>query len=360
MRVLHVSIFLAISSFCYLMFWPVNIDPVSWTPPDNLKFEGPLAPNRRLSLVSRISLPESKAPEDVAIDENGRIYGGLDNGKIMRYEPITKTWHTFANTKGRPLGMAFDASQNLIVCDAYKGLLSIDQKGSMIVLSTRSEGKRIGLADDVDIAKDGMIYFSDASYRHTFGNYKADALEHRPNGRLLAYDPLSKKTSTLLHDLYFANGVAVSSKQDFVLVNETWNYRVIRYWLKGPKKGSSDIFVDKLPGFPDGVSNNGKGIFWIPLISPRDKVLDFTADKPFLRKIIMRMPDILKPAPKPHATVLGFNELGELMYNLQDPRGVNFSIISSAEQFGNNLYLGSLEEAAIGIYKLDNTFSSIH
>ncbi|NRA46464.1 MAG: strictosidine synthase family protein [Oligoflexales bacterium] len=359
MRVAYGVVFIAVSIFCYLLFWPVSIDPVSWTPPENPQFEGPLAPNRRLSLVKRIPLAESKAPEDVAIDSNGRIYGGLDNGKVMRYEPITKTWHTFANTLGRPLGMTFDAAQNLIVCDAYKGLLSIDQKGHITVLSTQSEGKNIGLADDVDVAKDGIIYFSDASFRHTFRNYKADALEHRPNGRLLAYDPNSKETTTLLKELYFANGVAISSSQDYVLVNETWNYRVIRYWLKGPKKGSSDVFIDKLPGFPDGISNNGKGIFWIPLISPRDKVLDYTADKPFVRKIIMRLPDFLKPAPKPHAIVLGFNEQGDLVRNLQDHRGVNFSIISSAEQFEDTLYLGSLEEAAIGLYKLDAPFSSL-
>ena len=130
---------------------------------------------------------------------------------------------------------------------------------------------------------------------------------------------------------------------------------MVRYWLKGPKRGQRDIFIDKLPGFPDGISNNGQGIFWVPLISPRDRVLDYTADKPFIRKMIMRLPEFLKPAPKPHAIVLGFNESGELVHNLQDPRGVNFSIISSAEQFGNTLYLGSLEEAAIGLYKLNNS-----
>lgn len=37
----------------------------------------------------------------------------------------------FAETKGRPLGIQFDKNKNLIVCDSYKGLLSIDPKGRL-------------------------------------------------------------------------------------------------------------------------------------------------------------------------------------------------------------------------------------
>lgn len=37
----------------------------------------------------------------------------------------------------------------------------------------------------------------------------------------------------LLKDLYFANGVALSKDESFVLVAETFQYRISRYWLKG-------------------------------------------------------------------------------------------------------------------------------
>lgn len=42
-----------------------------------------------------------------------------------------------------------------------------------------------------------------------------------------------------------------------------------RYYLKGETKGKSDIFIDRLPGLPDNVRPNGKGGFYIVLISPR-------------------------------------------------------------------------------------------
>jgi hypothetical protein len=57
----------------------------------------------------------------------------------------------------------------------------------------------------------------------------------------------------LLKDLYFANGVALSANEDFVLVNETYRYRISRYWLKGEQAGTQDVFIDNLPGLPDNL-----------------------------------------------------------------------------------------------------------
>src|SRR5688572_31973706 len=53
-------------------------------------------------------------------------------------------------------------------------------------------------------------------------------LEHQPNGRLMAMDPKTLKPRTLLRGIYFANGVAVSPDQSFVLVAETGRYRIRR------------------------------------------------------------------------------------------------------------------------------------
>ena len=48
--------------------------------------------------------------------------------------------------------------------------------------------------------------------------------------------------------MYFANGITLSKDEDFLLVQETFAYRTRRYWLKGPRKGTWDYFVELLPG----------------------------------------------------------------------------------------------------------------
>jgi len=109
-----------------------------------------------------------------------------------------------------------------------------------------------------------------------------------------APEPRTKATRVLLSNLHFANGVAVSPDQSFVLVVETGAYRVHRLWLDGPRRGESEIFIDNLPGFPDGISSNGKDKFWLALVSPRDKTLDLLLPHPFLRKIVLRLPTFLQ------------------------------------------------------------------
>ena len=332
----------------YLLFWPVPIDPVSWQPPEPPTLTGEYEPNSVLAAIERLEVDDSFGPEDVAVDGEGRIYGGLDNGLLIRFDATGRNPEVFARTGGRPLGLHFDQAGNLIVADAYKGLLSVNAQGEITVLGTESDGVPFLFTDDLDIATDGTIYFTDASFRFDQKNYKLDAMEHRPNGRLLAYDPATRQTTTLLSDLYFANGVAISPDERFVLVNETWKYRVTRYWLAGEKKGTSDIFIDNLPGFPDGISCNDHNTFWLALASPRNPLIDKLGPKPFMRKVLTRLPKFVHPKPIRHGFVLGLDVQGQIVHNLQDPSGKQFAVITSVEQHENTLYLGSLEEHAIG------------
>lgn len=337
-----------VACILYLLIWPVPIEPVAWKPAKSPVLEGIYEPNNILSNVKRIELKDGFGPEDVDVDSQGRVYGGLQDGRIIRFSADLKESEVFADTGGRPLGLHFDLQENLIVADAYNGLLSISPTGDMTVLTTESEGLPFLFTNDLDIAADGVIYFSDASFKYTQEKYKADAMEHQSNGRLLAYDPKSKSTRTLLKKLFFANGVAVSPDQSFVLVNETWEYRVIRYWLTGEKKGKSEIFIDTLPGFPDGISSNGKGVFWLALASPRNPMIDSLADKPFMRKVIMRLPKFMQPAPIRYAFVLGLDYDGNVIHNLQEPSGTPYSVVTSVQAHRGMLYLGSLHENAIG------------
>ena len=331
----------------YLVLWPVPIDPVAWNPPEPPAMEGIYAVNNYLKDVERTGVGFGIGPEDVAIDNEGRIYGGYLDGRIVRFQNDGSKPEIFANTEGRPLGMHFDANGNLIVADSRKGLLEISQGGLTTVLTTEANGVPFGFTNDVDIAADGTIYFSDASFKFGLPNYKADLLEHRPNGRLLSYDPRTKTTEVILGSLYFANGVAVSPDQSFVLVVETGNYSVTRFWLSGPNQGKSEIFIDNLPGFPDGISSNGIDTFWLALVSTRKPEMDVLMPKPFMRKVVMRLPKFLQPAPVIHGLVLGLDIYGNISYNLQDSSPDCYGTISSVQQYGEMLYLGSLEENSI-------------
>jgi sugar lactone lactonase YvrE len=346
-RFLKAAGILGVICVLYLLFWPVSIDPVAWNPPAAPALEGAYAVNHALAVVERLGEGVGPKPEDIAVDAEGRIYGGFEDGRIMRWDVNAANPEVFANTGGRPLGLHFDQEGSLIVADSYKGLLRISTDGTVTTLSTEQGGRPYRFADDIDIAANGTIYFSDASDKFGQTEFVDDLMEHGGHGRLLAYHSEPGETELLLDHLQFANGVAVDPDQQFVLVNETGSYLVRKYWLAGPKKGQDEVLIENLPGFPDGISAGTNGIFWIALASPRNPLMDKLGPKPFLRKVVMRLPGFLRPKPVQYAFVLGIDAEGNIVHNLQDPGGA-FAPITSVQEHGGKLYFGSIIEPAFG------------
>jgi sugar lactone lactonase YvrE len=334
-----------------VVFISAPISPVAYSPPVPPELSGVLTANKLLHKAEILALGEIDGPEEVAVDSQGRVYGGTQDGKIMILTSDGKL-DVFAETYGRPLGMQFDENENLIVCDADKGLLSINPQGTITVLATSANNLPFKLTDALDISSDGIIYFTDASSKYGPSEYLYDLLESKPHGRLLSYNPDNGQINVLLSDLYFANGVALSQQEDFLLVNETYRYRIVRYWLKGPKAGTQDIFIDNLPGFPDNISSNGKGTFWLALFTVRNDVLDTLHAFPFLKAQMSKLPKALWPKPEPYGLVLALNEQGEITQSLHDPSGEHLKEITSAREYDGYLYLGSLHNDRIGKYKL--------
>lgn len=334
----------------YLFFWPVALAPEAWAAPENPGYTGVYASNTKLQAVEVRHLSCS-ACEDVAVDLLGRVYGAAIDGRLLRYADAEADAVELVNTGGRPLGLDFDREGNLYIADAHKGLLRYTKNGKLETLSTGYQGNPYGFADDLEVGPDGKVYFSDASERWAIKSYKLDILEHQPAGKLYVYDPATDEVELLLDQLYFANGIAVAEDTSFVLVNETSSYRTLRYYLKGEKQGQVDTLIQNLPAFPDGISRGSNGIFWLAMISPRNPIIDQLSNRPFLRKVIARLPDWLQPAPEVHAGVLGLNQYGEVVYNIQDPDG-KFSQISSVQEWNGQLYLGSLVRDGVGVLSI--------
>ncbi len=330
----------------YLIAWPVPIDPVAWTPPTAV--EWPV--NDRLATVKSVELGDlGRGTEDVAVDSEGRVYVGLSNGKLVRLSKDGTEPEVLANTGGHPLGLQFAPDGALWICDSLKGLLRVSPEGKLEVMATECDGVPFGFTNDVDVAKDGTVYFTDASTKFPIEQYKLDLLEHGTSGRLMAYDPKTKAVKQLLGGLSFCNGVALAWDESYLLVAETATYSVLRYWLKGDTAGSNDVLADNLPGFPDGIST-GKDVFWLAIASPRDPVLDAVLPKPFLRKVICRLPEFAQPAAKRHSFVLGLDATGKIVHDLQYVAPDSLSPVTSVQEHGGLLYLGTLDLPRYGTY----------
>jgi sugar lactone lactonase YvrE len=119
--------------------------------------------------------------------------------------------------------------------------------------------------------------------------------------------------------------------------------RIRRLWLEGPRAGQADTFFEGLPGVPDNIAYDGKGIFWVALFAPRTpEMTRIRSLSPFLRKVIYRIPERFRLSrADAYGMVVGIDTLGRVRYNVQDPSG-RFHATTGAVVAGDTLYVGSL------------------
>ncbi|MEP1230058.1 MAG: SMP-30/gluconolactonase/LRE family protein [Litorimonas sp.] len=330
------------------------ISPMRWQPPKDLRFTGDFKANQRLAELERLPIGDNHGPEDAALWQ-GLIYTVSQNGNIIGINPLNQSVTILANTGGVPLGVEVNPKNNhLILADAYKGLLSISPSGQVSTLTNMVDGSPIQYADDIDIADDGMMYFSDASTKFgakAIGNTLAASLlelmEHGSTGRLLAYNPTDKSTHIVATGFAFANGVAIHPDGD-VLLLETGAYSLHKI---NPQTGAKRTILSNLPGFPDNINRgpdlaNGKASYFIGLISPRSDWLDKNATQIGARKFAMRLPAFMRPKAVPYVHIVHIDEDGTVLTTFQDPKG-SYHEATGAVVIGDYIYITSLTETSL-------------
>jgi hypothetical protein len=172
-------------------------------------------------------------------------------GKTIAFIPVTmgidltEGWASVLKKQADELGMKFevrdphfsaDAGAQAITslisenCIGGMGLYRVDKLRNPEKLTAETnrtrlsviDDSRMRLADDLDIASDGKVYFNEATIRYGFEEWVVDALEGRGNGRIIRYDPASGATRTIVRNLLFANGVCIAHDNKSMLFAETW------------------------------------------------------------------------------------------------------------------------------------------
>ncbi|URE23616.1 Strictosidine synthase [Musa troglodytarum] len=268
-----------------------------------------------------------------------------------------KKEHLNEHICGRPLGLRFDKKTgDLYIADAYFGLLKVGPEGGLATpVTTEAEGIPLKFTNDLDIDEDGSIYFTDSSTNYQRRNFMQLVFTGEPSGRLLKYNPVVKETTVLLRGLQFPNGVTLSKDGSFFLFCEGSRGRLSRYWLKGEKAGTSDVFAI-LPGFPDNVRTNEKGEFWVAIHCRRSMYTHLTSRYFRLRKFLLKLPIpvkyhfLLQIGGRPHAVIIKYSPDGELLEILEDSQGKVVRAVSEVEEKDGKLWIGSVLMPFIAVY----------
>ncbi|MDQ0470529.1 ABC transporter permease [Labrys wisconsinensis] len=319
--------------------------------------------NDRLGDVELIGLGEVEGPEDVVLDRDGHLYTGTRHGTIVRFlAPDYGRHEVFARIGGHPLGLCFAANGDLLTCVGGMGVYKVGPDGTVAKVTDETnrswlsviDDSRLRLPDDLDVAPDGRIFFSEATIRYEMADWVVDALEGRGNGRLICHDPATGKTRTVLRGLIFPNGITICRDGQSLLFAETWACRISRYWFDGPNKGRTEIFIADLPGYPDNINRGSDGTYWIALLGLRTKTFDLAMRKPgFRRRMARRIASDEWLFPNVNrGCVAQVSEEGRVLQVLWDRGGENHPSITSTCEHRGYLYLGGVSNNRIGRIRL--------
>lgn len=335
----------------YLTLWPVPLSPEVYEPLKAPAFTGDFESNDAMAALELVLLPDAAVgPEDLAVMPDGTVYTTDLAGKLYRIDGEVP--ELIEDLGGRPLGLKAGPDGALYIADSYRGILRWTGPGRLETLVSEVAGAPLIYANQLDIARDGTIYFSNSTDRfdpELLGGTKPTSVMtvwEQSNSGYVARRLPDGTVEKIADGFVYTNGVALSQAEDFLLINETGRARVHKLWLTGDKAGERELFLGNLPGYPDNLERQGDGTFWLAFASPRlpsEKLMPY----PFLRKVTWRLGDLVRPAPVHRGMVIQFDENGNILRNLQDPSG-RFGVTTSALQVGAQFYVMSLDGRGFG------------
>jgi len=207
------------------------------------------------------SEPRLNHPEGIAIDAEGNVWCGGEEGEVYRIAADGSAIELIGKTGGFTLGLAFDRQGRLYTCDLkHAAVFRLDPStGALAVFATGdgSSQMRVPNVPVVDPQRNCL--------------YVSDSYHFQEAGPGVWRFDLDSGSGSLWYDrpLRFANGMALSADRNSLYVAETFARRVARIPIQPDgSAGDAEVFVQDLPGLPDGLAFDRDGRLYICCYEP--------------------------------------------------------------------------------------------
>ena len=228
-------------------------------------------------------------------DLNCLLFSDIPNQRILRWAPGALDGSgasVFRAPSGFANGHTRDRQGRLVSCEhGNRRVTRTEVDGSITVIADSHDGRRLNSPNDVVVASNGAIWFSDPTYGILSDYEGYQAAPEQTARRIYRVDPLSGAVAAMADDFLQPNGLAFSPDERVLYVADSGAShapdapRIIRaYDLEGGGLRNSRVFCEIDHGIPDGFRVDTQGNVWT---SAGDGVQCFAPDGTRLGRILV-------------------------------------------------------------------------
>jgi len=198
------------------------------------------------------------------------IFSDIPNCRMLRWTPdgavsVFRAASNFTNGNTR------DRQGRLVSCEhGGRRVVRTEPDGTTTVIADRYEGRRLNAPNDVVVAADGAIWFTDPTYG-ILSNYEGYQAEpEQPTRNVYRVDPATGAVAAAVTDFLQPNGLAFSPDETILYVadsgasHEPSAPRHIRAFdvVDGVRLAGGRVFAEIGAGVPDGLRVDTDGNVW--------------------------------------------------------------------------------------------------
>ena len=149
-------------------------------------------------------------------------WSDIPNNRILEFTAATGATREYSTDAGYTNGRTLDADASVVQCSHGRRRVERDVGGTVTGLVDSFQGRRLNSPNDVVVARDSSIWFTDPPYGILPGTKEGYEGEQEYGGcYVFRFEPASGTLTAVVTDLVYPNGLAFSPDESVLYVTDT-------------------------------------------------------------------------------------------------------------------------------------------
>ncbi len=195
------------------------------------------------------------------------LFSDIPNNRIMRWLEEDGHLSVFRTPSNYSNGNTRDRQGRLVTCEHdARRVTRTEHDGNITVLLDRYENKPLNAPNDVVVASDGAVWFTDPGYGID-GPYEGHKAQAELPTNVYRLDPVTGAATVVAGDFVRPNGLCFSPDESLLYIVDSGvshggpaHIRVFR--VDGARLSNGRVFADFKPSMTDGIRCDVDGNVW--------------------------------------------------------------------------------------------------